>query len=217
MSKKTFVISVLNQKGGVGKTTTSFTLARAFQLMGYEVALIDSDPQGSSRDWNAKKESPVPVLSIDRPTIDKDIGVVTADIVIIDGAPRLEQMATSAIKASDLVIVPIQPSLLDVWATVDLLDMIKARIEITDGKLQAICMVSRKIANTKIGAEFSDVLSGFGLGVLDTEITNYVDYPEAIVNGQTVHDYDRNGKASKEAWQLAEEIMAKYINPTQTA
>ncbi|WP_270822676.1 ParA family protein, partial [Aeromonas sp. QDB14] len=68
------VISVLNQKGGSGKTTIATHLARAFQVAGHDVLLIDSDPQGSARDWSAvRDEQPVPVVGIDRPTIERDI------------------------------------------------------------------------------------------------------------------------------------------------
>ena len=62
------VIAVLNQKGGSGKTTIATHLARALQLDGADVLLVDSDPQGSARDWAAVREDqPVPVVGIDRP------------------------------------------------------------------------------------------------------------------------------------------------------
>lgn len=68
------VISVLNFKGGVAKTTISTHLARALQLRGYDVVLVDSDSQGSSRDWAASNpEQTVPVIGIDRPTIERDL------------------------------------------------------------------------------------------------------------------------------------------------
>ena len=67
------VIAVLNQKGGSGKTTIATHLARALQLDGDGVLLIDSDPQGSARDWAAVREDqPVTVVGIDRPTIERD-------------------------------------------------------------------------------------------------------------------------------------------------
>ena len=72
------VISVLNQKGGSGKTTIATHLSRAFQLAGHDVLLIDSDPQGSARDWAAvRDEQQVPVVGIDRPTIERDIKAVS--------------------------------------------------------------------------------------------------------------------------------------------
>lgn len=57
------VVSVLNQKGGSGKTTIATHLSRAFQLVGHDVLLIDSDPQGSARDWAAvRDDQPVQVV-----------------------------------------------------------------------------------------------------------------------------------------------------------
>ena len=84
------VIAVLNQKGGSGKTTIATHLARALQLDGDGVLLIDSDPQGSARDWAAVREDqPVTVVGIDRPTIERDLKqIARKDFVVIDGAPR---------------------------------------------------------------------------------------------------------------------------------
>src|SRR5690625_4643498 len=94
-------IAVLNQKGGAGKTTIATHLARALQLDGASVLLVDSDPQGSARDWAAVQEdNPVTVVGIDRPTIDRDVKKVahTTDFVVIDGAPQAADLAASAIK-----------------------------------------------------------------------------------------------------------------------
>jgi chromosome partitioning protein len=84
------VIAVLNQKGGAGKTTIATHLARALQLDGADVLLVDSDPQGSARDWAAVREDqPVPVVGLDRPTIERDLkSIAQKDYVIIDGAPQ---------------------------------------------------------------------------------------------------------------------------------
>ena len=71
------VVAVLNQKGGVGKTTLATHLARALQLKGAKVLLIDSDPQGSARDWHAAGEGKlISVVGLDRPTLDKDLRAV---------------------------------------------------------------------------------------------------------------------------------------------
>ncbi|HEF0046110.1 TPA: AAA family ATPase, partial [Citrobacter freundii] len=97
------VIAVLNQKGGSGKTTIATHLARALQLDGNDVLLVDSDPQGSARDWAAVREDhPLTVVGIDRPTIDRDLkNIATKDFVVIDGAPQASDLAVSAIKAAD--------------------------------------------------------------------------------------------------------------------
>ena len=204
------VISVLNQKGGSGKTTIATHLARAIQLKGFSVLLVDSDPQGSSRDWAAvNEENPVPVVGIDRPTIERDLKrIAEKDYVIIDGAPQAADLAISAIKASDIIIIPVQPSPYDIWATSDLVDLVKQRIEMTDGKLKAVFVVSRTIKGTKIGKEISVALSDYGLPVLETSITQRVIYPTSASIGSSVLDEEPTGEASKEINNLTNEILS---------
>ncbi|MEG7523602.1 MAG: AAA family ATPase, partial [Chromatiales bacterium] len=102
------IISVLNQKGGAGKTTLATSLARALQLAGKSVLLVDADPQGSARDWAAANESPsVPVVGLDRAKLLKnDIRTISSpyDLVVIDGAPQLQEMAAAAISSSDIIL-----------------------------------------------------------------------------------------------------------------
>ena len=204
------VISVLNQKGGSGKTTIATHLARAIQLKGFSVLLVDSDPQGSSRDWAAvNEENPVPVVGIDRPTIERDLKrIAEKDYVIIDGAPQAADLAISAIKASDIIIIPVQPSPYDIWATSDLVDLVKQRIEMTDGKLKAAFVVSRTIKGTKIGKEISVALSDYNLPVLETSITQRVIYPTSASIGSSVLDEEPTGEASKEINNLTNEILS---------
>lgn len=181
------VIAVLNQKGGAGKTTIATHLARAFQLAGSSVLLVDSDPQGSARDWAAVREDqPVPVVGIDRPTIDRDLkSIAKMDYVVIDGAPQAADLAVSAIKAASFILIPVQPSPYDIWATADLVELVKQQIEVTDGKLQAAFVVSRAIKGTKIGAEVTGALTDYGLPVLNARITQRVSYPSTAANGTT--------------------------------
>lgn len=208
-----YVIAVLNQKGGSGKTTVATHLARALQLEGAGVLLVDSDPQGSARDWAAVREDqPVIVVGIDRPTIDRDLKKIAhKDFVVIDGAPQAHDLTVSAIKAADFVLIPVQPSPYDIWATSDLVDLVKQRIEITDGKLKAAFLVSRAIKGTKIGAEVVDALSGYGLPVLESRITQRVIYPGTAASGTTVVDAETSSDAAKEVFALVRELKDKYI------
>ncbi|RYG72441.1 peptide transporter [bacterium] len=202
------IIAVLNQKGGAGKTTIATHLARAFQLNNKSVLLIDSDPQGSARDWAAMREDqPVSTVGIDRPTIERDIKSVAAvDWVVIDGAPQAQDLAVSAMKAADFVLIPVQPSPYDIWATSALVDLVRQRIEITDGKLKAAFVVSRAIKGTKIGEEVASALEGYELPVLSTRINQRVIFPNTAATGRTVFDESPNGEAAREIKRLAEEI-----------
>ncbi|OQP81261.1 peptide transporter [Xanthomonas phaseoli pv. syngonii LMG 9055] len=207
------VIAVLNQKGGSGKTTIATHLARALQLDGADVLLVDSDPQGSTRDWAAVREDqPLTVVGIDRPTIDRDLkNVARKDFVVIDGAPQAADLAVSAIKAANFVLIPVQPSPYDIWATADLVELVKQRIEVTDGKLQAAFVVSRAIKGTRLGAEVTEALNGYGLPVLESRITQRVSYPGTAAVGSTVMDAEPDCDAAAEVRALANAIKQKLI------
>lgn len=202
------VIAVLNQKGGSGKTTIATHLARALQLDGSDVVLIDSDPQGSARDWAAvRDDQPLSVVGIDRPTIDRDLrSLGHKDYIVIDGAPQAADLAVSAIKAAHLILIPVQPSPYDIWATADLVELVKQRIEVMDGKLKAAFIVSRAIKGTKIGEEVTEALKGYGLPILEARITQRVSYPSTAAQGKTVLDTEPEGDAAREVRALAESV-----------
>ncbi|MDE2654942.1 MAG: AAA family ATPase [Gemmatimonadota bacterium] len=208
------VIAVLNQKGGAGKTTVATHLARAIQLTGADVVLVDSDPQGSVRDWAAVREDqPLPVIAIDRPTIERDLGRIVRgkDYAIIDGAPQAHDLAVSAIKAADLVLIPVQPSPYDVWATSDLVDLVTQRQELADGRPLAAFLVSRAIRGTRIEAEASRALAGYGLPVLEARIMQRVIYPGSAAEGTTVLDQAPGSNAAREVRRMADAVV-QFIN-----
>ncbi|MWV76097.1 plasmid segregation oscillating ATPase ParF [Rathayibacter rathayi NCPPB 2980 = VKM Ac-1601] len=203
------VIAVLNQKGGAGKTTIATHLARAYQLEGMNTILVDSDPQGSSRDWAAASQgNPVMTVGIDRPTLERDVRRLAADMIIIDGAPQASDLAVSATKAASFVLIPVQPSPYDIWAASDLVELVKQRADITEGKLRAAFVISRAIPGTTLSRDISDALAGYELPVLTTRIHQRQDYPKTAAHGLTVLDQRRNAAAAEEVRTLAAEVLS---------
>lgn len=208
------IIAVLNQKGGAGKTTIATHLATALRIAGHSVLLVDSDPQGSARDWaSVREDHPLSVVGMDRPTIERDLkSIAPVDFVIIDGAPQAADLAVSAIKASDFILIPVQPSPYDIWATSDLVDMVKQRIEITDGKLQAGFVISRAIAGTKLGNDISSILDGYELPVLDSRIHQRVNYAGTAAAGSTILESFPESDGTKEINRLMDELIRLVSN-----
>lgn len=204
------VIAVLNQKGGSGKTTCSTNLGRAFQISGFSTLLVDSDPQGSARDWSsARPENPLIAVGLDRAgVLERDLKSITSqEIILIDGAPQVRELATAAIKIANLVLIPVQPSPYDIWAASDLVELVKSRIEITDGALKAAFVVSRAIEGTKLGKDVTEALADYELPILNSRITQRVVFASSAASGLSVMDAEPNGKAASEIMALQKEVV----------
>lgn len=203
------IIAVLNPKGGCGKTTVSTNLARALHDRGHSVLIVDSDPQGSARDWHAANEdNPLELVALDRPNNVKTLVSMAGnyDYVVIDGAAKLEDMIAAAIKVSDFVLIPVQPSPYDIWAAADLVEFIKARQEVTDGSPLAGFVVSRMVEGTRLGCDVRAALDEYDLPVCETTITQRQVYPQTASEGLTVFDAD-NAKAKAETMALLDELV----------
>lgn len=208
------IIAVLNPKGGSGKTTLSTNLARAIYERGFSVLVVDSDPQGSARDWHASTDNnPIPLISLDRPNNIKTLSSVAKgyNYVVIDGAAKLEDMIAATIKCADFILIPVQPSPYDLWAASDLVEFIKARQEVTNGKPLASFVISRSIQGTKLGGEICKALEEYNLGLLETQITQRQVYPQTAAEGLSVFD-GTNVEAIAEIKKLTTEILELVEN-----
>jgi len=203
------IVAILNQKGGSGKTTLSVNLARGLQQDGGQVVIVDADPQGSARDWHAAGDGElITVVGLDRPTLAKDIKAIsnTYEWILIDGAPQLADMSISAIKCADIVLIPVQPSPYDIWATEDLVDVIKARQQITDGSPKAAFIISRQITNTNLGKEIRETLVGYELPIFKNGTFQRIIYAKTAGTGSTVIDADPHGEATNEIKSIVSEL-----------
>lgn len=202
-------VGFLNQKGGVGKTTLAVNVADAMARQNKRVLLVDADPQGSALDWAAARrgEPMFAVAGLPKASIHKELPALAKgyDAVIIDGPPRVYDVARSAIMASDLVLIPVQPSPYDVWAAKEIVDLIQeARVYKPD--LKAAFTINRKIVNTALGRDVTDALSEYPIAVLNTAVCQRVALAESAAQGQAVLETESESTAAKEIRQLVEEI-----------
>jgi len=209
----TRTIAVLNQKGGAGKTTIATNLAHALVLDGLKVLLVDADPQGSLRDWNEVNGGDlIPVVGLDRETLAKDLLAVSKgyDYVVIDGAPQIAKLSAAAVKAADLVLIPVQPSPYDIWACADLVDIILARREVTNGLPQAAFVISRLIKKTRLSTDVVKALREYPLPVLQTGTSQRVIYPASAAEGCTVFQKEPSGPAAREMVRIKNELLELF-------
>jgi chromosome partitioning protein len=206
------IIGVLNQKGGVGKTTLTINIAATLAKAGYRVLVVDADPQGSALAWSSARErEPLfPVVGMAKPTLHRDLPEVARDydMVVIDGAPRVNDLGRAAILASDIVLIPVQPSPYDVWAAADTVSLIREAQQFKPS-LKAAFVVNRKIANTAIGRDITDALEQIGdVPVLPQGLRQRVIYAESAGQGLSVIEVAPDGEAAREIAALVKAVVS---------
>lgn len=207
------IIALLNQKGGVGKTTLAVHVSTAWAQQGNKVLLVDADPQGSALDWSASREtdSLVPVVGLPTKNLHREIQAHIPNYhhIVIDGPPRVNELARAAIIAADLVLIPVQPSPYDVWAAKEIVDLI-TEARIYKEKLKSVFVINRKIVNTAIGRDVAEALEGYDLPVLAAAICQRVAFAESAARGSTVLEEEPRSVASQEITNVLAEIMTDY-------
>jgi len=205
------IIALLNEKGGVGKSTIAQNFAVALKRDGKSVVLVDCDPQATSRDW--RSASPVDadlphVIALDRPEMLSSLKTISADFVVIDTPAKAEKMTASVIRVAHVALIVIQPSGADIWASAAAVRLIQQKIDV-GGQVHAAFLANRVSSANRLSKE---VLSGewneYGIEQLKTTVGNRVAFAQALTDGVSI--YETNDSTAKaEVDLLVKELKEK--------
>lgn len=210
MSAKVFTIA--QQKGGAGKSTLAAHLAVTWALKKKVVALVDIDPQQSLAVWYAEREKTLggnetgltfAAVTGWRAARTVERLAESHDIIVIDSPPHADTDARVAVRAADLVLIPTQPSPLDVWATAPTLELA------TKEKSAALMILNRVPPRANLTARMITKLGDYPLKVAKATVGNRIAFADAMVAGRTVVETKGSSLAAKEVRALANELMRK--------
>lgn len=203
-----YVVALAQQKGGAGKSTVAANLAAALAGAGHRVALLDTDPQASLRRWHeerVKQGGKAQPLAFDasagwRVSAALDRLGRAADFVILDTPPHAETEAKLAIRAADLVLMPLQPSPADFWAC-------EATLRLAQEERRRVAAVlNRAPAQGKMKANIIAALGQKGVPVLEQAIGNRVQFANAFLDGLAVTEAAPRSPAAAEMRAVAAEV-----------
>jgi len=199
------IISFLNGKGGVGKTTTSINIATCLARQGHKVVMVDTDPQGSISNWYDESKCK---FDLAEAASEKEVYTVRKqlkeyDYVVIDGAAAISAISSAAVMVSDLVLIPVTPSPLDFAACGAILAVVEARENLQP--VIARFLITKKVASAKMLEVLKESIADTGVPALRTGTSQRQVYVRTMMDGGTVFD-TTDGNAKGEI-----EIMTKEI------
>ena len=215
-STNPMVISVTSLKGGVGKSTISQNLAVCFAHAGYKTCIVDSDTNQSSVRWSGLRAEEQPSIFVsglpDGKELAKNVKILNEsfEIILIDGTPSLSAMTSKILLLADLVVIPVLPSALDLWATQLFLDRLTDAKEQREQHIPAYFALNQYDERTSFSRETRealDALGAEGLRVFKTPVKNRAAYKKAIVEGLGVFEFS-DAKAREEMVSLFNEVQA---------
>ena len=205
------IVALLNQKGGVGKTTLALHLAGAWARRGLRVTLIDADPQSSALDWSEQRArqglpAPFSIVGIARDTLHREAPAIARRVnhVVIDGS-RLAAPMRSTLLASDLALLPVQPSPFDGWASADTLTLIDEARSYRR-RLVARLVLNRCTARTVIARETAAALTDHDPPMLRQRIGKRVGFADAATTGRLVWEIGTAKSAVRDVNGFANEV-----------
>ena len=194
-------VALVNQKGGCGKTTVALHLAAAFWQHGQNVLVLDLDPQASAAEWHDARATPLPhVESVQPARLAKVVAHardIATGVLVLDTAPHSEAASLEAARCADLVLVPCQPSIMDLRAmrkTVDLLRLVKVPTAAVLNNVPPYGSIGDEAAET--------IMADFGIAVCPVRLGDRVAYNRCLITGQVAQEFEPQGKAAREVEQL---------------
>ncbi|MTD29313.1 ParA family partition ATPase [Erwinia sorbitola] len=202
----TKIISFLNGKGGVGKTTTSINIATCLARKGHRVVMVDTDPQGSISNWYDETKCK---FDLAEAASEKEVYTVRKqlkdyDYVVIDGAAAITAISSAAVMVSDLVLIPVTPSPLDFAACGAILAVVEARENLQP--VIARFLITKKVASTRMLEVLKESIEDTGVPALKTATTQRQVYIRTMLDGGTVFD-TTDGNAKGEIEVMTNEIL----------
>ncbi len=207
------IISLLNEKGGSGKSTTSLHFAFWLYTKKKKVQIVDSDPQKSCSKWVAAMGNPIPVTILTTPDdlLDKipELAAQT-DFLVIDAPPGLAESSRAILFRTDLAVIPCQPSGLDLDAASDAIRLIKQAQSVRGGLPKAAIFINRASKGTRLKDEAVSLINNISTAsALKTTVHQRQAIADAFGQGATVFDLKGSGAsdAAAEFEQLFKEII----------